>query len=93
MVYPHTSQSKLHGGTLTHSEHADVFALLHIAHRHASLLQGTLEAEAAAQVEAHHVLHLCGIGQQVGHLACQYSIFKHTVLGTVGSVGLTGSVS
>lgn len=84
--------SVTYDGILPHPEHADVFALLHVSHRHASLLQGILKAEAAAQVEAHHVLQLCGVGQQVGHFAGQYTILKHTVLGTVGSVGLTGSV-
>lgn len=35
--------------------HADVFTLLHIPHRDSSLLQSSLKAEAAAQVETHHV--------------------------------------
>ena len=73
----------------THPEHANVSALFHVAHRHSGLLQGPLEAEAAAQVEAHHVLQLSGVRQQIHHFVGQHAVLKHTILGTVRSVRWT----
>ena len=61
--------------------------LLNVADRDPSCLQAPLKAEAAAQVEADHLLQLQCVRLQTGYPAGQNAALVHGVLGTVGPRG------